>query len=288
MHLPETRTLQAFVATAQLGSLAAAGPYIGMSVPALSRRLAALERDLGVHLFRRVPQGMILTDAGRGYLVHAAASLDRLRAAAAELHRDRAVVRVTTIPAFATRWLLPRLPAFTERHPDIAVDLQTSLEFEQLEAGGFDLAVRLALDAEMPQECLLPIHLMPVWSAGQPWNIERPDDVLHHPLLGPAHRPEFWPEWMLGVGLDDRAAVPRTVDPLLLYESTLIGQGVAIGIAPLVSDLLQRGRLHGLSAYRVRSRRSFFLIGRAAHRTRAARLFTEWMQAQAQLTLTAD
>ena len=253
-----------------------------MSVPALSRRLAGLEKELGVRLLARVPRGVVLTSAGDKYLNHAVAVLDRLQAAAAELQQDVAIVRVTTIPAFATRWLLPRLPGFSARHPSIEVDVRTSITFERLDAGEYDFAIRLALDREMSAEPLLPIHLMPVWSAIHPRSIESPDDVLRHPLLGPDHRPEFWLEWLRGVGLDDQATRPRGIDALLLYERALSGAGVAIGIEPLISTLLRGKQLRALAAYRQRSARSFFLVEPAAPRTRAARLFREWLRDEAQ------
>ncbi|MEN3746107.1 LysR substrate-binding domain-containing protein [Sphingomonas sp. HF-S3] len=282
MHLPSTRTLQAFVATARLGSLAAASASVAMSVPALSRRLAGLERELGVRLLERVPRGVVLTSAGDDYLAHAVAVLDRLQAAAAELKRDAAVVRVTTIPAFATRWLLPRLPAFSARHPGIEVDVRTSIAFERLDDGQYDFAIRLALDHEMATDPLLPIHLLPVWSAAHPRAITCPEDVLRHQLLGPDHRPEFWQEWLRGVELEGQAARPRAIDALLLYEQTLSGAGVAIGIEPLISGLLRDGRLHALTAHRQRSARSFFLVGPAETRSRAARLFRAWLWSEAQ------
>lgn len=282
MHLPSTRTLQVFVTTARVGSLAAASARSAMSVPALSRRLAGLEKDLGVRLFERVPRGLVLTSAGDSYLAHAVAVLDRLQVAAAELQRDATVVRVTTIPAFATRWLLPRLPAFSARHPGIEVDVRTSIAFGRLDAGQYDFAIRLALDREMATEPLLPIHLLPVWSAAHPREIEHPEDVLHHPLLGPDHRPEFWQEWLRGAGLDDQAIRPREIDALLLYERTLSGAGVAIGIEPLTSALVREGRLKALTAHRLRSARSFFLVEPAEPRTRAARFFREWLQGEAQ------
>ena len=125
MSLPATRTLEAFVVAARLGSLAAAGARLGLSVPALSRRLSALEEELGARLLDRLARGVILTPAGSAYLIHAAAALDRLRAAADELRRGSSTVRVTTIAALATRWLLSRLPDFADRHPDIEVDVRT-------------------------------------------------------------------------------------------------------------------------------------------------------------------
>lgn len=281
MHLPSTRTLQAFVTTARLGSLAAASARVAMSVPALSRRLAGLEKELGIRLFERVPRGLVLTSAGNTYLAQAVAVLDRLQAAAADLQRDADVVRVTTIPAFATRWLLPRLPAFNALHPGIDVDMRTSIVFERIDAGQYDFAIRLALNREVATEPLLPIHLMPVWSAAHPRAIHHPEDVLHHPLLGPDHRPEFWQEWLRGVGLDDQAARPRGIDAMLLYEHALTGAGIAIGIEPLTSVLLGEGRLQALVAHRLRSTRSFFLIEPADKHTLAARLFREWLQSVA-------
>lgn len=281
MHFPSTRTLQAFVTTARLGSLAAASARVAMSVPALSRRLAGLEKDLGVRLFERVPRGVVLTSAGSMYLAHAVAVLDRLQAAAAELQQDAMIVRVTTIPAFATRWLLPRLPSFNVIHPGIEVDVRTSIVFERLDTGEYDCAIRLALDHEMAGEPLLPIHLIPVWSAAHPRSIKDPEDVVHHPLLGPDHRPEFWQEWLSARGLDERTPRPRDVDPLLLYERTLSGAGVAIGIEPLISGLLEEGRLHALTEHRLRSARSFFLVEPAEARTRAARLFGAWLRDEA-------
>ncbi len=280
MHLPATRTLEAFVATARLGSLTAAGASVGMSVPALSRRLSALEKELGVRLLERVPRGVVPTAAGKTYLAHAAAVLNRLQAAAAELRRDAALVRVTTIPAFATRWLLPRLPAFADQNPGIDVDVRTSIDFERLDAGEFDYAVRLARDDEMATAPLLPIYLMPVWSAARQFVVEHPADVLRYPLLGPDHRPEFWREWLENVGLGDAVDKLRGMDALLLYESALGGAGVAIGIEPLVSDLLKEGRLRGMETHRLRSMRSFFLLTGAAPRTRAVRLFGQWLKSQ--------
>lgn len=282
MHFPSTRTLQAFVTTARLGSLAAASSHVGISVPALSRRLAALEKELGARLLERVPRGVVLTSAGHSYLAHAVAVLDRLQAAAVELQQDAMIVRVTTIPAFATRWLLQRLPAFSALHPGIDVDVRTSIAFERLGAGEYDLAIRLALDHEMASEPLLPIHLMPVWSAAHPRWIKSPEDVVRHPLLGPDHRPEFWQEWLRAAGLDERTARTREVDPLLLYERTLSGAGVAIGIEPLISGLLGERRLEALNGHRLRSARSFFLVEPAETRTRAVRLFRDWLQGEAQ------
>lgn len=279
MILPSTRSLQAFVATAQFGSLAAASTRIAMSVPTLSRRLAELEKQLDVRLLDRGARGTVLTEAGTRYLPHAVAILERLRLAAAELRRDEGVVRVTTIPAFATRWLLPRLPAFTAKYPGIEVDVRTSFAFERLDSGAYDLAIRLALDSEMAgMPPLMAIHLTPVWGSASTPMIERPTDLLGRTLLGPEHRPEFWGEWLRWAGLDAAHVQIRDVDSLLLYERTLHEPSISIGIEPLVSDLLASGRLHSFFGGRVRSARSFFLVAPDNPPKRAVRVFSSWLK----------
>ncbi len=281
MSLPSIRSLEAFVATAQFGSLAAASARIGMSAPTLSRRLAELEERLKVRLLDRLPRGMVLTAAGARYLPHAVATIERLQLAAADLERNEAVVRVTTIPAVATRWLLPRLSAFADRHAGIDVDVRTSLAFERLNTGAHDLAIRMAPDSEMAgMPPLLPIHLSPVWGGGRV-PIAGPADLIGRTLLGPEHRPEFWREWLRWAGLDPAAVRIREVDPLLMYERTLHEDAISIGIDPLVSGLLTAGRLQTLAAGRVRSTRSLFLLGLNETRKRAVRVFGSWLQEEA-------
>jgi LysR family glycine cleavage system transcriptional activator len=191
---------------------------------------------------------------------------------------------VTTIPAFATRWLLPRLPRFAEQHPGIEVDLQTGVAFSDLEAEDFDLAIRLAKPgaAGVSGDPLLEIRLLPVWSPTIGAAIRAPADLADHALLGPDHRPEFWREWLAAHGLAGLESRVRPVDSLLLYELTMSGAGVAIGIEPLVTHLLADGRLDGLTPHRLASSRAFYLLSRrAAEARRPVRLFQGWLQAEA-------
>lgn len=279
MRLPSTRSLEAVASVARLGSLAAAGAEIGMSVPALSRRLALLEADLGVRLFERRPRGVALTVDGAAFLSEVSPALELLRRATANAGRTgRAVVRLTTIPALATRWLVPRLKDFEVAHPDIEVDVRTSIAFEDLETQRIDFAIRLATDGSLEGAPFLPIHLLPVWSHGHAKAFDSPLGVMEHTLLSPDHRPEFWVEWFRAYC--PAGPIPRTreVDSLLLYELAMNGAGVAIGIEPLVSDLLRQNRLVGWRERRVRSERSFFLVAGKAPPSRAAKLFGEWLQ----------
>ncbi len=286
MRIPSTRSLEAFVAVTRLGSLSSAGADIGMSIPALSRRIAALEADLGTSLFERHPRGLALTQAGERYHAQAVAAINLLRAAGEGLRRaERDVVRLTTFPSFAIRWLLPRLPAFASSHPEVEVEVRTSLAYEDLVAHDIDLAVRLVPDDYGAGVELIPIDLMPVWSPAHLAPMSRPSDLRGSTLLSPDHRPEFWREWLDGHGLDVAAMRVRHVDPLLLYELALTGAGVAIGIEPLATALLDQGRLEGMGSHRLRSSRSLQLIANRRAPSRSVVRFRDWLRLQ---TMTSD
>lgn len=281
MRLPSIRALEAAEAAARCGSLAAAAVEIGMSVPALSRRIASLEETIGIQLFHRSPRGLAITREGEAYLARTAAALDQIRRAGAEAGRRRDVVRLSTVPALATRWLLPRLPRFEAANPGIEVDVRTSLAIEDLEAADLDLAIRLGTDTGEPRSILLPIWLQPVWSPSLDGAVTDPEDITRHTLLGPGHRPEFWREWLEPHGLSGEDGRVRPLDPLLLYERALHGAGVAIGIGPLVEELLEQGRLIGLAGHRVRSTRSFHLVVRRDRPASATRQLIAWLRAEA-------
>lgn len=280
MRLPSTRSLEALAAVARLGSLAAAGAELGISVPALSRRIAHLEEALGIRLFARLPRGVALTAVGADYHARVIPILDSLRSAGiAARGLDADVVRLTTIPAFATRWLLPRLQKFTSAHPEVYIDVRTSLAFEDLDTGNFDFAVRLSA-GETAGMVFMPIDVVPVWSTEQLGPIEGPDTLAGRTLLGPDHRPEFWREWLQANDIDAAGLTIRDVDALLLYELAMAGAGVAIGLSPLIAPLLKQGRLQALTGHRVRSTRSFVLISRRDRLHGAAALFRDWLIAQ--------
>lgn len=279
MRLPSLRSLEAALAVARLGSLAAAGDEMAMSVPALSRRIAQLESDLEVRLFDRVPRGVVVTPAGEAFLARVAPALAELRHASRDARGEHDhVVRLSTIPTFATRWLLPRLSRFERENTDIEVDVQTSAVLEDLDARNLDAVIRLSKAATAPTGPALAIHLYPVWSPDHISDITDTADLLRHRLLGPNHRPEFWAEWLNAHQLDKEEVRIRPVDSALLYERAMRGDGVAIGIEPLVTPLIEQGRLVGLTDHRLRSGRAFHLIERSGQLSRSAQRVLSWLR----------
>ncbi|WP_446220524.1 LysR family transcriptional regulator [Micromonospora sp. IBHARD004] len=142
------QALEVFRTVARHGSITAAARELRYTQSAISRQIAAIEADLGVVLFDRLPRGVALTQEGRCLLPHVDAMLDRLTTAERELDALRGLgggrVRVGAFPT-AVAALVPRaLAAFRARHPEVTLSLVEGLTpvlLERLHVGDADLAV---------------------------------------------------------------------------------------------------------------------------------------------------
>ena len=122
---------------------------------------------------------------------------------------------------------------------------------------------------------------MPVFSKAHFANIHDPASLMGHTLLSPDHRPEFWHEWLVAHRISPADVKIIEVDNLLLYALAERGEGIAIGIEPLVSELLSKNALSGLTDSRIASRRSFHLVTQSRRLTRQAKLFSDWLLQEA-------
>lgn len=137
--------LRLFQRIAHAGSFSRAGRDMGMSQPSVSRIITALENDLGATLFRRTTRAVTLTEAGADYLARVEAILTALDEADHLVGGSgavRGVLRVAVSSSFGVREVIPRLPDFLDRHPELRVDLLVSDVRQDLIAIGADLALR--------------------------------------------------------------------------------------------------------------------------------------------------
>jgi LysR family glycine cleavage system transcriptional activator len=137
--------LPAFEAAARHGSFRAAAIELHLTPSAISHQIRTLEQALGVRLFRRLPRGLALTEAGRKYALTVSDVLTRLETGADDIGRMSAPGRLrVSMPDFVARYyVLPTLSQFRARHPYIDLDISTSMALADLEAGEADAAVRL-------------------------------------------------------------------------------------------------------------------------------------------------
>ena len=188
-------TLRLFCRVARTGSFTAAGQEIGLSQPSVSRLISNLERDLGAALFVRSTHAVKLTDAGAEYLER----LDPVLAALEEAsHLVRGTgdikghLRIGSATSFAVREIIPRLPDFQARHPELRIDLALTDSRQDLIEEAIDVALRFG---PMPDSTMTARKLMesPRLIAASPTYIENagapltPADLASHRIvLGPS------------------------------------------------------------------------------------------------------
>jgi len=130
----EIEALRAFIEVERSGGVTRAAEVLYRSQPAVSRRIAHLERELGVPVFERVASGMVLTDAGRVLLPFAERVLATLRDAEVAVEEVRTAARgqvvVAIVGTLAGSSLTPVLRAFAEAHPGVELRLRTATSHE--------------------------------------------------------------------------------------------------------------------------------------------------------------
>ena len=135
-----------FVRAAETGSFSKVAREFGVSQPSVSRMVASLEGRLGVKLLLRTTRRITLTDAGVVFLERSRrilGELDEAEHAARGVDSLHGVLRVVMSGAFATREVIPRLPAFLEQHPGLKIELLLSDRTDDLIAEGADIALRM-------------------------------------------------------------------------------------------------------------------------------------------------
>jgi DNA-binding transcriptional LysR family regulator len=138
-------SIVAFVRTAETLSFVAAGRKLGISASAVGKTIAKLERSLGVRLFHRTTRRVTMTDEGRLFQERCQRILDELQDAEAMLSEaaqtPRGRLRVS-LPVIGYRFLLPVLPEFSARYPDVELDLDFNDRLVDVVEGGFDAVIR--------------------------------------------------------------------------------------------------------------------------------------------------
>ena len=282
------RSVEAFAAVARDLNLSRAAASLGITVPAVSRRIQILERYLGTRLFDRLPRGLALTEAGQRYIAELGPAWEAVCAAteAAKMRvRGGAAFRVSVIPTFAVNWLMPRLAR--ARLPGVDVELETSVDIVELAArSDLDCAIRLGRGPwpGTVSEELLPVEAYPVACPGLVAGdrLTDPAGLGGHTLIGSNHQPDFWPEWFRLNGFAWQPGGYKCFDNLqIVYESAAAGRGIAIGLEPLVRPYLESGRLVRLTPDGVTLSRAFHLVRRADRIVdRRFTIFGNWLRAE--------
>ena len=249
-RLPPLNALKAFEAAARSESFTRAAEELHVTQGAVSHQVKALETTLGLKLFNRERQRLVLTDAGRDYLAVVRDALDRIALGTERLvqRQTSGALTISTSPDFAAKWLVYRLGRFAESHPDI--DLRVSAVAQQVDFAreDVDLAVRHG-DGKWPgleavrltSERLFPVCSPKLMSGRN--RIRTAADLLKFPLL---HLNDWttWTRWFEAAGVSDPVAHGPSVNQAsMLIDLAVDGQGVALARTVLAAWDLINGRL---------------------------------------------
>jgi LysR family glycine cleavage system transcriptional activator len=247
-------TLAAFRAVAELQNLRAAAEALHLTHSAVSQQIRGLEEQLGFVLFERRGRRVVLNAAGQALLrsVQGALSLldDGVHAAAAAAGGEAQRLRVTVLPSFANRWLLPRIGRWRERHPALPLEIDASFRAVDLAREGFHAAVRQGVGpwAGLASERLFeqpPIIVVGSAAAARRLLGAQPEALTREPLLGDS---DLWNEWFAAAGLRTNARpVADFNDAGLMLQAAEQNLGLALSREILAADALCEGRLVRLS-----------------------------------------
>jgi LysR family transcriptional regulator, glycine cleavage system transcriptional activator len=250
-RLPPLNTLKAFEAAARHESFTRAAQELCVTQGAVSQQVKALEGELGLKLFKRERQGLVVTIAGREYLEVVRAALDQIAAGTERLlkHQQSGRLTVSTSPDFAAKWLVPRLSRFTEAHPDIDLRISATMPHVDFAREDVDIAVRHGDGnwSALHAACLCSEELFAVCSprliAGRR-RVQHPADVLELPLLHLDSR-RGWVQWLesAGVCTDKELQGPILNRASMLIDAAIDGQGFALARSALASWDLLNSRL---------------------------------------------
>ncbi len=260
--------LLAFEAAARHESHSRAADELFLTQGAVSRQIQALERLLGVELFRRDGRNAALTDAGRLYLQELSPALNQIRGAtlqAIALRSGRGTLRLATLPTFGSKWLLPRLHHFYSTHPGMLIHLHSRIRAVDFNTSGIDAAIGVGSD-DWPGLTAHRLHTEQQVVIASPSAIDAglrltQESLGSHLLLSVATHPQGWNEWLGHHGLTPRG---MRIGPSFELTSHLIQAVMAdigVGLVPrvLVEDELQQGQLV-MVGNAVTSRRSYYLV----------------------------
>ncbi len=293
--IPSLQALACFDAAARHESYTRAAQELALTQSAVSRQVAALEEFVGHALFRRTRHGVALTERGADYARAIAPRLQALERDTLEAMSGQGVAQSLTlaaVPTFATRWLIPRLPALRKLHPGLEVHIETRTRPFLFSDSGCDAALFAGTPQQMQQwagtQCTLLMHeqMLPV-CAPQLLRRGRPASVAElatWPLLQQSTRPLAWREWFRNAGLDAPMAQAGSRYELFSMTVAAAVHGLGVALAPrlLVEQELQSGALRVACLREPPGDRAYYLVTPERSEPRAAlAAFRTWLLAVA-------
>ena len=287
-RLPPLSSMEAFLEVARYGTVKAAAIELGLSMPALSRRIQTLEHSVGRPLFNRHHHGLSLTEAGRALHEQLSPILDELRTVIGQVGSPDASLRLhlNVLPLFAQQRLFPRLPELRREHPELHIDIDTMSHAEARLGDGIDAAIALARSidpvlyaARLDQDKVFPIASRTLMDDDRPITV--PEQMQRMTVLLHREMPETFSEWKKAIGMPylEPAGIDYFDSGPLMLEAAAQGIGVAFMHGQHFDDA-HDSRLVRLFDFDVDSPYSYWFVCRPrALRQPAVKFFHDWLLA---------
>lgn len=291
-RLPSLNGLKAFEAAARHQSLTAAANELSVTHASVSRHVRELEQWLGAELFVRSGRGVSLTANGRQLGAALVQPFDQIAVAVNDLRggNQTKCLKISVEPAIASRWLVPRLGRFNDKHPDIELAIVPSARLADVAGGEADVGIRYGpgtwIDVDVVK--LTDSSSFPVCSPRflATHQLRELAEITAYPLLVENNK-QWWIDWIAQAGLDSILDWKATVfEAHLAIEAAEAGQGFALGDFMLVTDALLEGRL--TRPFDVEQKEEwgyYFVCGKGIRGSPSLRIFEEWVLSEVEHTV---
>ena len=241
--IPPLTALLAFERAATQLSFRRAARDLALSPSAISHQIRGLEEQFGVKLFVRGARSVRLTADGERYLAKVSVALAALQDAGRDMlaqRRDsRSELWISSLPFFTSTILIPALPDFKRRHPELTLRIEATHQYADFNASRVDVAIRYGREHStgLKFEPLVQIKGLPVCAPALiKGGLQKPADLSREILIHLTTQPRAWPAWLKEAGLpqlEPRGHLWLDSVPAML-EAAEQGLGVTLGMSPLI------------------------------------------------------
>lgn len=283
-RLPPLSTLPVLEAAGRLQSFSAAAAELNVTHGAISHQIRSLESALGVALFSREGRRVVLTVEGAAFADAVRAALAQVAAAVEALspqERERKL-KISVLPSFASRWLMPRLGKFLEANPEYEISVEANQTRSNFTTDGVDVAIRFGVGPWPGFHCERlagDSHFLvcsPKFRGGK--LPTRPAQLTGLPLF--RNDDALWKSWFHAAGLKTEPPVTGIDynDAAIFLQQAIAGEGIALTRRSLIGDDIENSRLVQLFEIEIKSTNDYYLVCLPQNvNSRKVRAFREWM-----------